>query len=182
MTFAPAAGFTPMQSFTDIRPRRASENRRSIYRRAVFTLLCSMTGISSDIEALAQPLATCWAVHVVERGDTLFEVAERAYGNGWLYRQIFEANRDLLPDERSIEVGDQLLIPCLDGTGPGTRAEAIELGLIERPAQETDPMEEPSQQAAPDVPRIVGDEPTHLECSYEGQYRGARRDARASHG
>jgi hypothetical protein len=42
----------------------------------------------------------------------------------------YEANTDLLPNPASLKIGDQLLIPCLDGTGPGTRLEAIAIGLL----------------------------------------------------
>lgn len=80
--------------------------------------------------AIAQPALTCGAIHTIERGDTLYLIAERAYANGRLYKKIFEANLDLMPNSASIEIDDQVLIPCLDGTGPGTRRDAIALGLL----------------------------------------------------
>lgn len=72
----------------------------------------------------------CGSVYVIERGDTLFKVADRAYADGHLFDRIFDANRAFLPDAASVEIGDQILVPCLDGTGPQTRKHAAAQGLI----------------------------------------------------
>ena len=92
--------------------------------------------------ALAIPTATdaktplaCGSVYTITRGDTLFKVADRAYADGHLFKRIYLANRDYLPDEASVEIGDQLLVPCLDGTGPQTRRDALAEGLIAEPRQ-----------------------------------------------
>jgi polar amino acid transport system substrate-binding protein len=61
--------------------------------------------------------ATCGAKYYVIRGDTLHKIATRAYGTG-NYRVIAEANSDTLADIARIEIGDELLIPCLDGAIP----------------------------------------------------------------
>jgi hypothetical protein len=74
--------------------------------------------------------ASCGMMHVVAPGETLFAIAQGAYGVGRQYKRIYEANTDLLPNPASLKIGDQLLIPCLDGTGPGTRLEAIAIGLL----------------------------------------------------
>ena len=47
----------------------------------------------------------------VESGDTLWDIAQRYYGNGSRYTEIYEANRDKLNDPRVILPGQQLLIP-----------------------------------------------------------------------
>ena len=62
---------------------------------------------------------------MIESSDTLFRIAVRAYGDGWLYKQIFQANRDLMADESSVEIGNELLIPCLDGAGNVVRADTL---------------------------------------------------------
>ena len=41
------------------------------------------------------------------------------------YTRVFEANRDILPNTASLEVGQSVFIPCRDGKGPQTRAEAL---------------------------------------------------------
>lgn len=74
--------------------------------------------------APAQEPIPCGRVYRVEPGDTLHSIAVRAYGEG-NYLAIFEANRDVLPSVTRIEVGDQLLIPCVDGSGPQTRREYL---------------------------------------------------------
>lgn len=72
----------------------------------------------------AQEPIACGALYRVQPGDTLHSIATRAYGEGD-YLAIFEANRDALPSVTRIEVGDRLLVPCRDGSGPQTRAAAL---------------------------------------------------------
>jgi len=49
--------------------------------------------------------------HVVVRGDTLFGLAQRYYGDRARWRDIYNANRDSLPNENSLAVGMELRIP-----------------------------------------------------------------------
>lgn len=49
--------------------------------------------------------------HEVKKGDTLWKIAERYYGDGSLYPKIFEANRNILKDPNMIKVGQKLKIP-----------------------------------------------------------------------
>lgn len=51
--------------------------------------------------------------YTVESGDTLWAIADRVYGNGSKYKEIFEANRDLLDDPDKIFPGQKLRIPEL---------------------------------------------------------------------
>lgn len=53
--------------------------------------------------------------YTVQRGDTLWKIAESEYGKGHgdKYRQIFEANRPLLSDPDKIYPGQMLRIPPL---------------------------------------------------------------------
>ena len=85
-------------------------------------LLAAIAGPSSD--AAAQARIACGSFYRVAPGDTLHRIATRAYGKGD-YQTIFEANRDILPDISRIAVGDELLIPCLDGARPRIRAVAL---------------------------------------------------------
>ncbi|WP_306118432.1 MULTISPECIES: peptidoglycan-binding protein LysM [unclassified Roseitalea] len=52
--------------------------------------------------------------HTVEKGDTLWAIAEKAYGNGSKYNAIFEANRPMLDHPDKIYPGQVLRIPDLD--------------------------------------------------------------------
>ncbi|PVB60959.1 peptidoglycan-binding protein LysM [Labrenzia sp. 011] len=58
----------------------------------------------------SEPEAT---FHTVEKGDTLWAVAEKAYGNGSKYQAIFEANKPMLSHPDKIYPGQVLRIPAL---------------------------------------------------------------------
>jgi tetratricopeptide (TPR) repeat protein len=49
--------------------------------------------------------------HTVVRGDTLFSLAQKYYGNRSKWRDIYAANRDVLPNETALKPGMQLKIP-----------------------------------------------------------------------
>lgn len=49
--------------------------------------------------------------HVVVKGDTLFSLAQKYYGNRSRWRDIYAANRDLLPDENSLRLGMEIRLP-----------------------------------------------------------------------
>ncbi|MBB3993448.1 nucleoid-associated protein YgaU [Sulfitobacter undariae] len=51
--------------------------------------------------------------HTVEKGDTLWAVAEKALGNGAHYEKIFEANKPMLSHPDKIYPGQVLRIPTL---------------------------------------------------------------------
>jgi nucleoid-associated protein YgaU len=48
---------------------------------------------------------------VVEKGDSLSKIAKREYGDANKWRQIFEANRDIIKDPDLIYPGQTLRIP-----------------------------------------------------------------------
>ena len=50
--------------------------------------------------------------HTVAKGDTLWKIAEKAYGNGAKYQAIFEANKPMLSDPDKIYPGQVLRIPA----------------------------------------------------------------------
>ena len=49
--------------------------------------------------------------HEVVSGDSLWKIAQKYYGDGNLYMDIFKANQDLLTDPDKIKVGQKLRIP-----------------------------------------------------------------------
>ena len=49
--------------------------------------------------------------HTVKSGETLGTIAKHYYGKAGRYTEIFEANRDKLPNADSVEVGQDLTIP-----------------------------------------------------------------------
>lgn len=48
----------------------------------------------------------------VQSGDTLWKIAEQAYGDGNQYNKIFEANKPMLKSADAIYVGQTLRIPA----------------------------------------------------------------------
>ncbi|TCD16014.1 peptidoglycan-binding protein LysM [Oricola cellulosilytica] len=51
-------------------------------------------------------------LHTVEKGDTLWAIAEKAYGDGSRYNEIFEANKPMLSHPDKIYPGQVLRIPA----------------------------------------------------------------------
>lgn len=72
--------------------------------------------------AAAQDRIACGEFYEVRAGDTLRDIAVSAYGVG-NYQLIFNANREILARPSLLLVGQRLFIPCLDGSGPRSRAE-----------------------------------------------------------
>jgi len=66
------------------------------------------TDIVADI-AVAN--ADVYAVHTVKKGESLSKIADHYYGDMMKYKQIFNANRNILDNENVIEVGQVLTIP-----------------------------------------------------------------------
>lgn len=52
-------------------------------------------------------------LHEVKKGDNLWKIAEKHYGNGSKYTEIFEANKPMLKDPDLIYPGQMLRIPNL---------------------------------------------------------------------
>lgn len=57
-----------------------------------------------------QPLAA-GRRHVVAKGDTLFSLAQKYYGNRSRWRDIYAANRNVMPNENALRLGMELTIP-----------------------------------------------------------------------
>jgi nucleoid-associated protein YgaU len=50
-------------------------------------------------------------IHVVEKGQTLSQIAEQYYGSQRQWPKILNANRDTLPDPNRLTPGSKLIIP-----------------------------------------------------------------------
>lgn len=53
------------------------------------------------------------ALYTVEKGDTLWAISEKNYGNGSKYNVIFQANQPMIKDADEIYPGQVLRIPAL---------------------------------------------------------------------
>ena len=52
--------------------------------------------------------------HTVEKGDTLWAISQKSYGDGAKYKLIFEANRPMLSHPDKIYPGQVLRLPSLE--------------------------------------------------------------------
>ncbi len=50
-------------------------------------------------------------IHVVEKGDSLWKIAEKYYGDGSRWKEIHRANKDRIKDPAVIRRGQKLRIP-----------------------------------------------------------------------
>ena len=55
--------------------------------------------------------------HLVKKGDTLWDISKRYYGNGVYYNEIYAANTDILSYPKLIQPGQRLRIPKLVDKG-----------------------------------------------------------------
>ena len=49
--------------------------------------------------------------YVIEKGDTLWRIAEKAYGDGTKYTRILDVNREVIRDPNKIFPGQKIRIP-----------------------------------------------------------------------
>ena len=77
-------------------------------REKVILAVGNVEGVSS-VEADTSDDPT---FHTVEKGDTLWAIAEKTLGNGSKYNVIFEANRPMLSHPDKIYPGQVLRIPA----------------------------------------------------------------------
>lgn len=77
------------------------------------TLADFRIAFTTDIgtEATAEGEVAGPATVTVREGDTLWEIAERFYGEGARYTLILDANRDAIPNVRALRPGVTLVIP-----------------------------------------------------------------------
>jgi tetratricopeptide (TPR) repeat protein len=71
-----------------------------------------VTPPSLPASAPARPSpAAAGRTHIVQKGDTLFSLAQKYYGNRSKWRDIYEANRAVLPNQNALSIGMELKIP-----------------------------------------------------------------------
>jgi len=77
-------------------------------REKVILAVGNVEGVAEVEEDLgeAEPV-----FHTVEKGDSLWKIAEKTLGNGARYTEIFEANKPMLSDPDKIYPGQVLRIP-----------------------------------------------------------------------
>ena len=80
-------------------------------------------------------------LHVVERGDTLWDLAERYYSNPFLWPQIWDANK-YIPNAHWIYPGDPIVIPPLTPISEEQIAEEVPPEPVGEPTEPAAPMPE----------------------------------------
>ena len=70
-----------------------------------------MQVLREPVRSKPTPPATKMRLHTVEKGDTLFVLSQRYYGNRSKWRDIYAANRDVMPNENSLQIGMVLKMP-----------------------------------------------------------------------
>jgi nucleoid-associated protein YgaU len=65
----------------------------------------------SNVKSGASSTAT--RIYVVVSGDSLSKIAKREYGDANKWKQLFEANRDIIKDPNLIYPGQKLKLPSL---------------------------------------------------------------------
>ena len=49
--------------------------------------------------------------YIIQKGDSLWKIASKAYGDGTLHTKVFEANREVIEDPDKIFPGQKIRIP-----------------------------------------------------------------------
>ena len=86
--------------------------------RRVLHLLITLTALGGGAAAAQQAAER---VHTVQAGETLSSIALSYLGSVGSWRQIYEANRDRIPDPDRIEAGLELRIPAAGAAGGSGR-------------------------------------------------------------
>ena len=67
------------------------------------------------------------ATHIVEKGDNLSKIAEKYLGSAKKWKEIYEANKDILSSPNKIYVGQELVIPGTEPEAPAIEAAVTEM-------------------------------------------------------
>jgi hypothetical protein len=76
--------------------------------------IAGVMSVDNQMTILAEAVEPDANLYTVEKGDTLWEIATKNYGNGAKYNIIFEANQPMIKDADEIYPGQVLRIPVLD--------------------------------------------------------------------
>lgn len=68
------------------------------------------SGVTSTVDSTAEVVGE--QSYTVQAGDSLSRIAKHFYGDGNAWKQIFEANGDVLSDPDKIQPGQVLRIPA----------------------------------------------------------------------
>ncbi len=69
------------------------------------------SGVSAKVDSTAEIVGE--KTYTIEKGDTLSKIASEHYGRAGAWREIFEANRDVIEDPDRIFPGQVIKLPNL---------------------------------------------------------------------
>ncbi len=75
--------------------------------------IAGITGVKVDNVTIknGESLASEEEFYVIQKGDTLWKIAEKTYGNGTKYTAIVEANKEVIKDADKIFPGQKIRLP-----------------------------------------------------------------------
>ncbi|MFI0402476.1 MAG: peptidoglycan-binding protein LysM [Cyanobium sp.] len=95
----------------DVATISGSAADQAAYEKAVL-IAGNVEGVGKvEASAVSHPAAAEAEFVLVQDGDTLWGISERAYGNGARYTEIFAANREVIEDPDLIFPGQKIRIP-----------------------------------------------------------------------
>ena len=75
------------------------------------TLTTSPRTITAHLDAVVKPATPAARSYTVQRGDTLYGISQRYWGNGKYWPALYQANRSKISDPNLIYAGQVLTIP-----------------------------------------------------------------------
>jgi len=66
---------------------------------------------NTETTLIASEPSSTTRTHIIERGDTLYALARKYYGDQRKWKTIWEANRTRVPHRDKLQVGTKLIIP-----------------------------------------------------------------------
>ncbi|MBN1916730.1 MAG: LysM peptidoglycan-binding domain-containing protein [Verrucomicrobia bacterium] len=90
---------------------KAAEKQNEQYARRIRELEARVVQLESGSSA-ATTITGDARAHVVREGETLRTISLKYFGTKDRWREIYDANRDVLPDPDHVRVGQKLIIPA----------------------------------------------------------------------
>jgi nucleoid-associated protein YgaU len=110
---APSAGDALLVPVYDFRaaPKDRAPRSAAPARPAEPAVLTAASSAGAASGAATKPSGAAAGSYTVVDGDNLWKIAQKTYGSGARWNEIFEANKDVMRDADSLKVGMTLRIP-----------------------------------------------------------------------
>lgn len=95
--------------------------------KSTFLGLALLTTLLSGAASAQAQEIPCNSTYTTERGDSLSDIAKRAYDNPRAYQNLFDVNPGVLASPNVVPIGADLFIPCLNGSQPTTSDDLPEI-------------------------------------------------------